>query len=154
MVPNTLVVGCRVYIKSTAIEIKSYLSKKKLCMGFIVPIENFFSRFFLWRHHHYRWRAANRSPFTYRSPNSVLRSHTVHSACVHRSFSVRSAFAHRSSGKVERFRDCNWWVSRCRSCYRSWWKASVFLYWKSFSIRIFAAWNMYWHVFKHPGVWH
>ena len=49
---------------------------------------------------------AHRSPFTYRSPNSVLRSHTVHSACVQRSFIVRSAFAHRSSGKVERFRDC------------------------------------------------
>ena len=50
---------------------------------------------------------AHRSPFTYRSPNSVLRSHTVHSACVQRSFIVRSAFAHRSSGKVERFRDCS-----------------------------------------------
>ena len=39
---------------------------------------------------------AHRSPFTHRLPNSVLRSHTVHSACVQRSFIVRSSFAHRS----------------------------------------------------------
>ena len=36
-----------------------------------------------------------RSAFAHRSPNSILRSHTVRSAC-----------AHLSSGKVKYFRDC------------------------------------------------
>ena len=37
----------------------------------------------------------SRSAFAHRSPNSVLRSHTVRSAC-----------AYLSSGKVKYFRDC------------------------------------------------
>ena len=48
----------------------------------------------------------SRSAFAHRSPNSVLRSHTVRSAC-----------AHLSSGKVERFRHCISVKFYIRICY-------------------------------------
>ena len=63
--------------------------------------------------HHFKLKFALRlrsafvyhSPFTYRSPNSVLLSHTVHCACKQRSFTVRLSCVHRSSGIVECSRD-------------------------------------------------
>ena len=44
---------------------------------------------------YFAFAVRSRSAFAHRSPNSVLRSHTVRSAC-----------AHLSSGKVKHFRDC------------------------------------------------